>query len=125
MISTIASAEEVYNQAKEEIDKINKEAGFKKFRNISHFIEQAVVNYVVDVIKNQSESPEAIIEKVVEVMWNRPAMLRGVFNKLLEMPEEDAVGLMGSLFSAEELKHLKKMCQEIRPGKEGKKGETG
>lgn len=109
----ITIGEDVYNQVIENMRKENELAGFKKFRNVSHFIEQSVVNFVVGVIKNKSESPDRIIEKVVEVMWDRPSLIRGVFDKLLAMSEDEASALLSGLFSPEDLDHMKRICAKL------------
>jgi hypothetical protein len=50
--TTITLNIEMYNKVKELLDKINEQAGYKKFRSVSHFVEHCIAQY--------QENPELV-----------------------------------------------------------------
>lgn len=42
---TVTVDAKIYAKVEDEIKKANQKAGFRKYRNVSHFVEEAIMNY--------------------------------------------------------------------------------
>jgi len=113
----VTIAEEVYDQIIRSMEKFNTEAGVKRYRNISHFVEEAIVSFAVGTIKSGSESPEDIMKKVIEVMMNREDLLKSVFQKMIELPPEEASRIIQNMMTPEEIAHMKEICEKVEQDK--------
>jgi hypothetical protein len=43
--STITISSEMYAKIEADMNKANKKAGYRKYRSVTHFVEEAVINY--------------------------------------------------------------------------------
>jgi hypothetical protein len=42
---TVTIDSKIYDKIESEIGKANQKAGFRKYRSVSHFVEEAIINY--------------------------------------------------------------------------------
>jgi hypothetical protein len=43
--SSITVSSEIYQKLQQAMNKANEKAGYKKYRSITHFVEESIVNY--------------------------------------------------------------------------------
>jgi hypothetical protein len=105
--------EDVLTRAKDYIARVNKEAGYMKIRNESHLVEEAIVELMLEKFKQEAESPEEFLHKVMKIAFERDDLLRLIFKGLLELPKEDANLKLNRILKKTELKSL---GQILKPG---------
>jgi len=103
--------EDVFKEAQDYIDKVNKEAGYKKIRNFAQFMEEAVINLAVHEIRKEAEDPEEVLHKVVKIMLERDDLLKIVFRQFLEMPPEEGHFKLTRMLNKKEIQILKKLLE--------------
>jgi hypothetical protein len=103
--------EGVFKEAQDYIDKVNREAGYKKIRNVAQFMEEAVINLTVHEIRKEAESPEDALHKVVKIMLERDDLLKTVFKQFLEMAPEEAHFKLTRMLNKKEIQSLKKLLE--------------
>lgn len=52
--TTITVSTEIYNKIKKRLEEVNERAGYRKFRSIAHFVEEAIMKYNAEEL-NQNE----------------------------------------------------------------------
>jgi hypothetical protein len=85
----VTIGEDVLKQAQDHIDKVNKEAGYKKIRNVSHLVEEAIISFAVNQVRKEAESPEDLLARIVEVAWEREELVKKICQHFLDMPPEE------------------------------------
>ena len=93
------------------MDKVNREAGYKKIRSDTQFIEEAVINLVVHEARKEAESPEEMLHKVVQIMLERDDLLKMVFKEFLEMPPEEAGLKLHRLLGKKDIQAFRKLLE--------------
>lgn len=101
----------VFKEAQDYIDKVNREAGYKKIRNVAQFMEEAVINLAVHEIRKEAESPEDVLHKVVQIMLERDDLLKTVFKEFLEIPPEEARLKLHRLLGKKDIQAFRKLLE--------------
>jgi hypothetical protein len=109
--TAVTISEGILKQAHDYMDKVNREAGYKKIRSDTQLMEEAVINLVVHEIKKEAEDPEELLHKVVQVMLERDDLLKIVFKQFLEMAPEEAHFKLTRMLNKKEIQSLKKLLE--------------
>jgi hypothetical protein len=109
--TVVTISEGILKQGHDYMDKVNREAGYKKIRSDTQFIEEAVINLVVHEARKEADSPEEMLHKVVQIMLERDDLLKIVFKQFLEMPPEEAHFKLTRMLNKKEIQTLKKLLE--------------
>jgi len=109
--AVVTITDDVMKQAQGYIDRINKEAGYKKIRNMTHLVEEAIVELMLEKFKQEAESPEEFLHKVMKIAFERDDLLRLIFKGFLELPKEDANLKLNKILKKSELKTLSQILK--------------
>lgn len=105
--TAVTISEDVMKQAQDFILKVNKEAGYKKIRNVSHFVEEAMINFAAGQAAN--ENSEDVIGKVVKAVFEREDLLALVCRHFLEMDPEQGRAKLHKIFGKKEIQRFRKL----------------
>ena len=108
----ITITEQVYAKITENMVEMNRKAGYKKFRSVSHFVEEATMGFLVNVVQKGATDPETLVKNLVEIMWDRYDILGTIMNRLISLPPEEALHRLERILGSEGLDKLKAICME-------------
>jgi hypothetical protein len=100
---------DVMEKAKAYIEKVNEKAGYKKIRNVSHLIEEAVISFTIDQISRESQTSDEMLAKVVGIVLARDNLLGLLCKGLLEMPREEARAKLHKLLEKKDVEAFRKL----------------
>lgn len=101
--------QQVMKEAQDFIDKTNREAGYKKIRNVSHLVEEAIVSFALRQVNEGS--PEELLYKVMKIAFEKDDLLKAIFKELLRMPQEEARAKLHRLLGKNEAQAFVKLLE--------------
>lgn len=108
----ITITEQVYDEITKNMIEMNREAGYKKFRSVSHFVEEATMGFLVNVVRKGATDPETLMKNLVEVIWDRYDILKIIMKRLVNLPPEEALHRLERMLGSEGLDKLKVICMK-------------
>lgn len=129
--SVVTITKEVNDEIEKNMEELNKKAGYRKFRSKSHFLEEAVMGYVVNIIQKGATDPETLVKNLVEAVWDRYDILKAIMKRLVDLPPEEGIYRLERMLDQDDLKTLNEMCVKLielkagTPGNPGRSGKCG